>query len=63
MAFDPEMVAKFFSFINFIGEKKVSVLVQFPPSVQIEQFRQLELLMRSLRENDPECEWDIALEF
>ncbi len=63
LAFDPEMVKYFMEVIDPTAEKKGSLLVQFPPSVRIAQFKQLALLMKVLRENDPKKQWNIALEF
>lgn len=63
LAFDPEVVAHFFRVINHVEEKKGCLLVQFPPSVRIGHFAQLQFLMSVLRANDPEMEWKIAFEF
>jgi len=63
LAFDPEAVKRFMEVIAGAGDKKGSLLVQFPPSVRIGNLRQLALLMEVLRENDPELLWHIALEF
>ncbi len=63
LAFDPEMISRFFSVIGEIREKKGCLLVQFPPSVRIGHFNQLRFLMSVLRENDSLFEWKIALEF
>lgn len=63
LAFDPEAVKRFMDIIELAGEKKGCLLVQFPPSVRIAQFRQLALLMDTLRACDPRKQWNIALEF
>ena len=63
LAFDPELVSRFFEVISTIEEKKACILVQFPPSIKINHFGQLKYLMSVLRENDPGMEWKIALEF
>lgn len=63
LAFNPKLVADFFNVIQHAGDKKGCLLVQFPPSIRIEQFRQLELLISCIRENDPDLKWKIALEF
>lgn len=63
LAFDPELVARFFSVINHVGDKKGCLLVQFPPSVRIGHFGQLRALMAVLRATDPHFLWKIALEF
>lgn len=63
LAFDPDTVKQFMQVISQAGDKKGSLLVQFPASVRIAQLRQLSLLMHTLREYDPLMEWNIALEF
>jgi len=63
LAFDPELVSRFFSVISHVEEKKGCLLVQFPPSVRISHFAQLRFLMSVLRDNNPFGEWKIALEF
>ena len=63
LTFDPKTVAVFFSVISFVGIKKGCLLVQFPPSVRIEHFSQLSLLMNVLRDNNLDMEWKIAFEF
>ena len=63
LAFDPEIIAQFFNVISGVGMKKGCLLVQFPPSIRIGHFSQLSLLMAVLRDNDPDIEWKIALEF
>lgn len=63
LAFDPQMVEHFMKVIEQAGDKKGCLLVQFPASVRIAQFRQLSLLITLLRECDPEGRWHIALEF
>jgi len=63
LAFDPEAVKRFMEVINPVGDKKGCLLVQFPPSVQIGQLGQMDLLMNVLRESDPKMHWNIALEF
>ncbi len=63
LAFDPKLVTHFFQVINHVEDKKGCLLVQFPPSVRIGHFAQLQFLMSVLRDNDPEMEWKIALEF
>ena len=63
LAFDPAAVKRFVNVIDMVGGKKGSLLVQFPASVRIAQFRQLELLINVLQDSDPGRGWDIALEF
>jgi len=63
LAFDPGSVKRFMEVIDLAGGKKGCLLVQFPPSVRIAQFRQLAMLLTVLREADPGMHWNIALEF
>lgn len=63
LAFDPELLARFFSIISYVGNKKGCLLVQFPPSIRISHFSQLRFLMSLLRQSDPDYKWRIALEF
>lgn len=63
LAFDPSIVKKFMEVISFIGDKKGCLLVQFPASVRIGNIKQLMALMDCLRENDPDQQWNITLEF
>ncbi len=63
LAFDPDAIRRFMDVISAVGKKKGGLLVQFPPSVRIGNFKQLSLLVSSLREFDPDRQWNIALEF
>ncbi|TKC10524.1 DUF72 domain-containing protein [Pedobacter polaris] len=63
LAFDPAIVSRFFHVISHVNQKKGCLLVQFPPSVRISHFAQLRFLMSVLRDNDPDHQWKIALEF
>jgi uncharacterized protein YecE (DUF72 family) len=47
--------------IDATGEKKGSLLIQFPPSVRAAQFPQVNRLLEALRQ--PDDSWDIAVEF
>ena len=63
LLFDPEQVYHFIDTINCVGDKKGCILVQFPPSIKISNFRQLSLLVSHLRRKDPDAKWNIAFEF
>lgn len=63
LAFDPEVLSRFFKVISQVEDKKGCLLVQFPPSVRIGHLPQLRFLMSELRANDPKMQWKIALEF
>ncbi|WP_295125519.1 DUF72 domain-containing protein [uncultured Chitinophaga sp.] len=60
LAFKDEDVARFMSAIDPAGEKKGSLLIQFPPSVTLEKFGVVEHLLGLLGEGHG---WDVALEF
>ncbi|MBC8984355.1 DUF72 domain-containing protein [Pedobacter sp. N36a] len=64
LSFDREDVNRFIKTINQVGEKKGSLLVQFPPSiVQTTYIPHLMRLLHAIREADPEENWDLAVEF
>lgn len=63
LAFNPDDIVQFMQAITQAEDKKGCLLVQFPPSIRIGQINQLERLMAALRDNDPEMEWKIGLEF
>ncbi|MXV16105.1 DUF72 domain-containing protein [Hufsiella ginkgonis] len=63
LVYDPDEVARFMSVINNVGEKKGSLLVQFPPSITSYYARQVGNLVRLIRAADPGNEWQTALEF
>jgi len=63
LLFNPEQVYHFLDTIDWVGDKKGCLLVQFPPSIKIINFRQLSLLVSHLRWKDSEAKWNIAFEF
>lgn len=63
LGFNPADIANFMEVIDHAGDKKGCLLVQFPPSIRINDFPQLSRLMVNLREHDPEKKWKIAFEF
>jgi uncharacterized protein YecE (DUF72 family) len=63
LAFDPEAVSRFMSVISHAGNKKGSLLIQFPPSVSMGFYKQLQHLLRTVRENDQDLLWHTAVEF
>lgn len=63
LAFDSNTLVRFFEVIAGVGEKKGCVLVQFPPSVRIGHYLQLQLLMSFLRDINSVWGWRIAVEF
>jgi len=63
LVFSPDAVRLFMETIAQAGDKKGCLLVQFPPSVKMGNFRQLEQLLRQVRENDAGFSWKTAIEF
>lgn len=63
LAFDPEAVDNFMRIISAVAEKSGSLLVQFPPGVKLQQLKQVELLLSTLKQADSSQQWDIAIEF
>lgn len=63
LLFDPAEVARFINVINETGDKKGSLLVQFPPSVKADSLPQVMQLLRIIRELDPALQWHTAVEF
>lgn len=63
LLFKEEDVHTFFKSINAIGEKKACLLIQFPPSIGINHFPQVEKLLDCINEIDPAHKWKIAVEF
>ncbi len=63
IGFDPKLVETFFNSINVIGDKKGCLLIQFPPSVRIGQFKQLDFLFSCIKNNNFKNQWNIAVEF
>lgn len=63
LVFNPDAVRLFMETIAQAGDKKGCLLVQFPPSVKMGNFKQLEQLLRQIRENDADFSWKTAVEF
>lgn len=64
LAFKKEDVNRFIQTIDQVGEKKGSLLVQFPPSiVQKIYIPHVMRLLHTIREADLEENWDLAVEF
>ncbi|MCQ6957137.1 DUF72 domain-containing protein [Mucilaginibacter aquariorum] len=60
LQFNPDDITRFMNAINEAGEKKGSLLIQFPPSIRAGQLPQLGRLLEAVREADDA--WDIAVE-
>lgn len=63
LAFDPVNVERFMHTIDQVGNKKGCLLVQFPPSLKVDNRGQLEKLLICIAEADPACQWKVAVEF
>ena len=57
LAFNPKDVLNFMSVINEAGDQKGCLLLQFPPSLTIDGFSQVESLLSMI------SDWKVALEF
>ncbi|RWY57456.1 DUF72 domain-containing protein [Mucilaginibacter gilvus] len=62
LVYKPEDVTRFMEVIGQAGEKKGSLLVQFPASITIANRTQMEKLLQDLNRANT-AEWDIAVEF
>lgn len=56
-------VELFLNTIHHAGEKKGCLLIQFPPSFDIEHSDNLNELLRCIKDFDPENSWRVAVEF
>jgi uncharacterized protein YecE (DUF72 family) len=63
LLFSEESVFDFMSRINQVGDKKGSLLIQFPASVKISQFKRVGYLLSIVKASDPMSAWDVAIEF
>ena len=63
LGFQVNEVSKFMEIVSNVGHKRGCILVQFPPSIRINNFRQISSLINELHHADPTDQWNIALEF
>ena len=63
LAFEVKDVNDFILTVENIGNKKGCLLVQFPPSLNIEKINQLQKLLETLGEATDNSNWNIAVEF
>ncbi|MCX2454153.1 DUF72 domain-containing protein [Pedobacter sp. PLR] len=63
LSFDRAQLKQFIDTINHVGDKKGCLLVQLPPSIGHKYAPQLLWLMHRIREADPTCSWNLAIEF
>lgn len=62
-AFKQEDVSKFMEVIDQAGEKKGCLLIQFPPSLTIDRYAQVEDLLGIIQSNSSYHGWKVAVEF
>jgi len=63
LQYQAEHINHFFEVIAAAGDKKGSLLVQFPGSIKPVFMRELEQLLIQIRQADPEKAWKVAVEF
>ena len=63
LEFKPEDVDHFMQTIDWAGDKKGCLLVQFPPSLKIAKIRQLEKLLGCITKSNENRQWKVFLEF
>ncbi|RCH56900.1 DUF72 domain-containing protein [Mucilaginibacter hurinus] len=63
LEFKPKDVERFMQVIDNAREKKGSLLIQFPPSIQVNKLHKMEYLLSIIRSCDPDKQWDTAVEF
>lgn len=63
LIFNLDVIERFMEAVSAVGEKRGCLLVQFPASIRIAQFRALEVLLSALRTRDADGLWNIAVEF
>jgi uncharacterized protein YecE (DUF72 family) len=62
-AYKREDVLRFMDVIDQAGNKKGCLLIQFPPSLTIDRFAQVEELLGIIQSIVPEHGWKVAIEF
>jgi uncharacterized protein YecE (DUF72 family) len=63
LAYKPADILRFMDVISYAGDKKGCLLLQFPPSVTIDKFSEVEQILGVLQDITPAHEWKVALEF
>ncbi len=63
LVYNPADIIHFMDVINNAGLKTGCLLVQFPPSLTMDLFAEVEHMLNILQDNDPAHAWKIALEF
>ncbi len=63
LIFEPDLLTEFMSRISAVGDKKGTLLVQFPGSIRTTSIRQVEYLFSALKAQVLNHPWEIAVEF
>jgi uncharacterized protein YecE (DUF72 family) len=63
LRYDSALTQKFIETISHVGKKRGCLLVQFPPSLKSDSFRQVEDLLNDIGNADAGKLWKVALEF
>ena len=63
LGFNDADIDEFMKVINYVEDKKGCLLVQLPPKLTIESIIQLERLLETLHDVNPDNGWKIAVEF
>ncbi len=63
LKFDSEEIMLFMTTVNNVGKKKGCILVQLPPSLQLDKIDQLEKLFKLLCAMNKKKQWKLAAEF
>jgi uncharacterized protein YecE (DUF72 family) len=63
LQFQESDVKNFLGAIDYVGEKKGCLLIQFPASVKSHLMHQLEHLLHIVQANDTNSSWKVAIEF
>ncbi|RYF23648.1 MAG: DUF72 domain-containing protein [Flavobacteriales bacterium] len=63
LAYEPETIARFMDAVNAVGDKKGSLLLQFPPSIHAGYKVGIDQLLAQFRTLDPLKSWDFSVEF
>jgi uncharacterized protein YecE (DUF72 family) len=61
--FNAEDVDLFIQTIAHTGNKRGCLLIQFPPSLEIDKIGQVENILMCIKTADPDNDWKIAIEF
>lgn len=61
LAYNPDDIHRFMASINHVGDKKGSLLIQFPASITIDRMPQMQRLLYDISQADV-AGWDIAVE-